>query len=348
MSHSTRWGVVIVPLMLLLVFSPPAARAQADERGDVELALLRYSQACVASDLPQMYRLGTTELRLMLRLSVVGQGASIDLSKADDIAGFEAATRDLGVEWLDATSRMPMNPFTLQFSRVVDIDVRADRAMCYVHDPKAGPVGDRRQRRRSQPEHELRSMAGLPRLLVTAPSAPDASGGPDLRADATHVVVMRREDGAWRFSLAVRAGVSTATDLGRASASVEADDATARRIMDARAAGREAPGAGRDASGAGVPISRIVSACVSRARTAGEGDGAVSISGPMTEAFRAFVATKIGAEPVHAHVDITLWSPHGGEVHLLEPDEPTIGDIGGLKVRGLWALMVEHAASTRP
>lgn len=325
-TRSTRWGVLIV---LLMSVSLPAARAQSDERAAVELALLRYAQACSASDVSQMYRLGTTELRLLLRMSAVMAGASIDPSQADDLQGFESAVIDAGNDWPRAIKHAPMNPVILKFSRVVDIDIRADRALCYVFDPDAATEANQRRRR---PGAQPADVSALPRLLVTAPLPPAAeTPPPDPRADATHVAVMRPEDGAWRFSLVARAGTTTGPELGRVRSRSDDLEAVAKPILDAQAGGRA--------------IRQVLRACVTNARTNVEGDNAISIAGPMTDAFKAFVASKTGAQPVHAHVDITLYSPRAGEVYLLQPDEPTIGDVGGLSVRRLWAFMVEHAAT---
>jgi hypothetical protein len=320
--------------VVLALPSLPAA-AQPGDNAAIELAAMRYAQACSGRDLPQMYSLATRELRLVLRLMVAMADPTLEVSRTDDAEGFARAARDadsnFGPQMLSAGFGY------IRFSRIVAIEVNGDVAECFVFDPEMQRLREESARGEQGPG-QAADPAQWERLLITDP--PPAQLGaeqpkPDPRKEATGLILLRREGKDWRVSMTAPVGpVPGAFRRPRpprpGNPDATASDAGAAAILDAPV--------GK------LTVGRIVQAATASHRTV-SGTGMLDVFGPMSEPFRAFVVKRLGREITHAQVDLTFSPGQPGQVYLLNPSSRTVGDTGGATDKELWALMVEFAAS---
>jgi hypothetical protein len=173
---------------------------------------------------------------------------------------------------------------------------------------------------------------GSERVLITKPAGnPPAADAPTNPAAPTQkptaLVLLRRDGQSWKVSMTAPIGSVRAREAVEPARPGDAPEQAARAL---------------DERVGDLSIRDILATALTSPKTFGDA-GMLDVYAPMTDGFKAFLKQRTGKDPSHPHADLTFAFEGPGKVYLLNPEEPTVADLGELTDQQLWDAMVEFA-----
>ncbi len=306
-------------ILIAVVLVWGAVTAFGQEREAVEKAAMQYSMGCSGGDARVVYEAAAPEVRLILR-SVVATQSAISIVDTPDIDGFVSAVKNFDQNLIDETRSMGV--ILMSFTRIVDVEIKDSLAWCYV---KAAPPPAKANRR----DPLGREPWGGRRVLISSEKKRAETTAPS-RAEATHVITLRKDAGEWKVSMALRVKAiiedlyDNGEDRPRESGAADVADVLGTPAGD-------------------VTIGEAIKAVIADVKTF-SGAGMVDIYGNMSDGFQTFLKGKLGKPVSQTYIDFSV-QRDGPKVYLLNADEPAITDPDAMTDERLWALILEYAES---